>query len=260
MYLGMMSKEKRAAVISLHNEGVPPVNIAKRLIMDLSTVCKQIKRYKELGSLMDRPRSGRPVTACTSSNRNKIKKRIQRNPERSMRAMGKGLKISETSVQRIVKTQLGYRSYKFSKAQVLTEKMKENRLQKAKKMLRQSAAGRHRSILFTDKKIFTVEVCYNHQKGSDTVAKRIVNVSRCFDHYSKPFPISCYGLGWGHSQWEDTIGVRCQERKDKCSILPTTDSERCVRALGMQAFWKPTMDASTRLDACTFSQNDYGSL
>ena len=33
MYLGMMFKEKRAAVISLHNEGVPSVNIAKRLIM-----------------------------------------------------------------------------------------------------------------------------------------------------------------------------------------------------------------------------------
>ena len=42
-------------------------------------------------------------------------------------------------------------------------------------MLRQSAAGRHRSILFTDEKIFTVERCHNHQndrillqKGSST--------------------------------------------------------------------------------------------
>ena len=168
----------------------------------------------------------------------------------------KGLKISETSVRRIVKTQLGYRSYKFSKAQVLTENMKENRLQNPRICwdnlqlddIIQSFSLMKRSLLLRAATI---------TKMTEYCCKKDCQRTRCFDHHSKPFSISCFGLGCGNSQWEDTIGVRWQERKDKCAILPTTDSKRCV---GHARFWKLTMDASTRLGACTFSQNDNGSL
>ena len=61
----MSAQEKRGAVIALHNEGVLPSEIAKRLKMYVATVCKQIKRYKELVNLDDGPRSGRSVTAAT---------------------------------------------------------------------------------------------------------------------------------------------------------------------------------------------------
>jgi inhibitor of nuclear factor kappa-B kinase subunit alpha len=157
------SKEKRGAIISLYNDGKKPLFISKTLNIHRNTVYDAIKRYKELGSLEDRPRSGRPVTVATIANKEKIRKKISRNPQRSMRAMAKSMKISKDSVRKIVTTMLGHRSYKISKCHFLNDNMKLNRLKKARRMLRLIAAGRHHSILFTDEKIFTIENYHNHQ-------------------------------------------------------------------------------------------------
>uniref|UniRef100_A0A914D5E3 Transposase n=1 Tax=Acrobeloides nanus TaxID=290746 RepID=A0A914D5E3_9BILA len=70
--------------------------------------------------------------------------------------MAKSLGICEGSIGNIVKMDLKMKSYKHSHGQELTEAQKVSRLQKAKKMLRLVAAGRHRQILFTDEKIFTM--------------------------------------------------------------------------------------------------------
>jgi transposase len=167
----MASKAKRPAVNTLHDEGVAPAEIARMLAIALSTVCRQIQRYKELGTAEDRHRRGRPATACTPANRAKIRKRIQRNPERSMRKMAKELGISKQSVRRLVEMKLGYHPYKLQKAQLLTARMKLQRLQKARRLKRLAAAGRHRSVLFTDEKIFTVERLHNHQNDRQLLRK-----------------------------------------------------------------------------------------
>lgn len=143
----MASKAKRPTVNCLHDDGIAQAEIARMPSIPLSKVCRQIKRYEELGTAEDRRRSGRPVTACTPANREKIRHRINHYPERSMRQMAKELGICEKSVRKVVKTQLGYRSYKLRKGQLLTKRMKAHRLQKARKLKRIVAAGRHRSVL-----------------------------------------------------------------------------------------------------------------
>ena len=158
-----MTKEKRAAVIILHEAKTKPKAIARRLKMPVQTVRDAIKRYQETGGTSDRPRSGRPVTACTPENVNKVRCRVRRNPERSMREMAKSLDIDEKSVRNIVGKHLRLRSYKLGRGHYLTEAMKLKRLQKARKMLRLVGGGRHQSIVFTDEKIFTVERHQNHQ-------------------------------------------------------------------------------------------------
>lgn len=158
-----MGKEQRPAIISLFERKFTPVEISRLLAVPIRTVRDAIKRYKELGNLKDRPKIGRPVTVCNQRNRNIIKKRIDRNPMRSMRAMARSLDISDGSVRKMVKDQLGYHPYKIGKGHYLNDAMKANRLIKARKMKRLAAAGRHRSVLFTDEKIFTVEQAHNHQ-------------------------------------------------------------------------------------------------
>ena len=161
----MSAKEKRGAVIALHNEGVSSSEIAKGHKMYVVTVCKQIKHYNKLVTLDDRPRSGRPVTATTKKNKEKIRSRIRRNPQRSMRKMAKDIQISEGSVRKIVKKQLKFHPYKLAKAYLLTDKMKGERLKRAHKMRRLATAGRHHSILFTNEKILTVEQHHNSQNN-----------------------------------------------------------------------------------------------
>ena len=130
----MSGKEKRGAVVALHNEGISPSEISKWLEMDLSKVSNQIKRYKELGTLHDRPRSGRPGTATTKKNKEIFRSRIRPNSPRSMRKMAQDLQISEGSVRNIVKTQLKLHPYKLRKCHHLTDKMKADWLKKVRKM------------------------------------------------------------------------------------------------------------------------------
>lgn len=132
---------------------------------------------------MDRPRKGRPRTANIPKNRRIIRKRIQRNPHRSMRKIAKDLNISVSSVRQIVEKELCLTPYKFVKAHFLTEKMKKDRLQKARKLKRRATAGGHSRVLFSDEKMFTIEQAFNHQndrillpKGSHAQLKqRIVD-------------------------------------------------------------------------------------
>uniref|UniRef100_A0A1I7XIC7 Helix-turn-helix domain-containing protein n=1 Tax=Heterorhabditis bacteriophora TaxID=37862 RepID=A0A1I7XIC7_HETBA len=61
------------------------------------TVHRTVKRYQELGTVEDHPRSGRPRSVNTS------RKRILRDNKRLMRKMASDLGISPTSMRRIVK-------------------------------------------------------------------------------------------------------------------------------------------------------------
>ena len=92
-----------------------------------------------------------------------------------MRKIAKDIQISEGSVRRIVKRQLKLPPCKLSKAHLLTDKMKGELLKISRKMRRLAAAGRHRSILFTDEKIFTVEQHYNSQNNRQLLPKGSLN-------------------------------------------------------------------------------------
>ncbi len=168
-----MSKENRIKIIFLHEQGKKPTVISETLKIPVQTVRDAIKRYNEIGSIEDRPKSGRPITATAPKNRELIRKRIDRNSHRSMRAMAKSMKISEGSVRKIVKDRLQLQSRKLFKVQELTERMKAKRLVKARKILRMVANGRHRDVVFTDEKIFTVEQAHNHQNDRQLLPKGV---------------------------------------------------------------------------------------
>mgnify|MGYP001948372935 CR=1 FL=1 len=129
---------KRSAAIILHLEGKSQAQIRNILNMPKSTVQSIISRYQELGTILDRPRTGRPKTSKSTFVVNKVRKRITRNPNQSLRKMAKSLNINRESIRLIVKDKLGRYPYKLSKAHMLTEDMKENRLQKARKLAEKS--------------------------------------------------------------------------------------------------------------------------
>ena len=156
-------KSNRPVIIRLHEEGRSISEIAQALKLVKSTVSRTIKRYKELGNFNDRHRSGRPRTATTANNRRKVKTRIERNPRRSARKIAKDIGVPRESVRRMIKNDLQLKPYKLQEAHLLTEAMMATRLQRCKALKRRFAAGRHRSILFSDEKIFTIEQFHNHQ-------------------------------------------------------------------------------------------------
>ena len=92
----------------------------------------------------------------------KVKRWIKSNPVRSMRKMASELKISLTSMRRIVQDNLKMKSRARQKVPLLTKLQRDVRLQKAKALLndvKHAASGR--KIFFTDEKIFTVDAALN---------------------------------------------------------------------------------------------------
>ncbi|VDP54245.1 unnamed protein product [Heligmosomoides polygyrus] len=69
-----MSREsERITVVELHKTGMRTADIVRTTGFKQRTVYKIVRRYKETGGTSDRPRSGRPTTATTPENINKVK-------------------------------------------------------------------------------------------------------------------------------------------------------------------------------------------
>lgn len=153
----------RDVIVRLFQEGRKQSDIARSLNLSMQLVSKAIKRYKETGSNKDRPGKGRKRNINITKIQRKIKSRIQRNPRTSTRKLAKSTGISKSSTHRILKNVLHLKAYKLKKANALDDNNKATRLDRCKAMKRRFANGRHRSILFSDEKIFTIEQAYNSQ-------------------------------------------------------------------------------------------------
>ena len=156
-------KNYRHIIVRLFQEGKHVSEISQPLNLVKSTVSRTIKRFQETCSNNDIQGKCRPRTSNTNANRKKIKLQIQKNPRLSSRKIAKFNKIPRTSVQRIIKNDLKLKSYKLQKAQLLTDSMKNLRLKRCQALRKRFSNNRHRSIVFSDEKLFTIEQSHNRQ-------------------------------------------------------------------------------------------------
>ncbi|XP_072395165.1 uncharacterized protein [Diabrotica undecimpunctata] len=119
-------------------------------------VYRTITRYNDTGSIAKRYDGGRKKTATSPEMVRKVKARLERNPRRSGNQMAKELKISQRSMQRILKKGIKVKPYKFQKAHNLTPKQKKVRLERTKELLRLRERGEFPNIVFSDEKNFLI--------------------------------------------------------------------------------------------------------
>ncbi|VDO88391.1 unnamed protein product [Haemonchus placei] len=91
----------RSAIVRLHKAGRPPATIAKHLGIHRSVVYCPVQRYRDLGGLQDRRRSGRPRTARTPKVVAADRKQIASNATRSISTMARDMGISRNSMERV---------------------------------------------------------------------------------------------------------------------------------------------------------------
>lgn len=157
--------------MGLAKAGKKQADIAATMKVSRKTVWRIIKRFNETNTTNARPRSGRPRTVNTPALRAKIRSRIRYNNQRSMNKMAKELNVNPRTVRLIVRNELGLFPYKLLKAQTLADRHKIARLQKCEAMLRRFRNNKHRRILFTDEKVFSVEQYHNHHNDRELLPK-----------------------------------------------------------------------------------------
>jgi inhibitor of nuclear factor kappa-B kinase subunit alpha len=126
-------------------------------------VYRTVKRLRETGSINDRERCGRPRSARDKAMIKKVMKRFRRKRKQSARKMAPQLHISKSSLQRLIKEDLGVRPYKTRKAHGLTDKQKINRLKRCKALLAGTHVKNLDKIVFSDEKYFRVQETHNSQ-------------------------------------------------------------------------------------------------
>ncbi len=102
----------------------------------------------------------------------KVKKRFQRKARQSVRKMARQLRISERSLGRIVKEDLGLYAYRITIQPKLTDVQKQLRITFAYWVRRSLTKASIRKIMFRDEKYFTIDGIYNRQNNRVYVASR----------------------------------------------------------------------------------------
>lgn len=122
-----------------------------------------MKRYHETGTTVNKIIPGRNRSVRTKRLVELVKKRVQRNPRRSMRQSAKDLNISQASMNRIVKEDLGLKAYKVQRRHLISAPSKLKRLDRGKKMLEEIHSAADNVFIWSDEKMFTVQAVTNIQ-------------------------------------------------------------------------------------------------
>ena len=154
--------------------------------MPYGTVWKAIDRFKKTGSNEDRKGRGRKNVVNTTRNQKKINTQLKKNPRLSTRKLAKITQISRRSIQRIIKNKLGLKSYKLQEGHLLTNKIKETMFERCKKLKQRFGGSKHRLILFSDEKLFTIEQCHNRQNDRIWSDVAPTNEDRIVSRSQKP--------------------------------------------------------------------------
>ncbi len=153
-----MEAHKRQRVLDLLCTGTPAKEIAAIVGVSLSTV-------------YDIKAKGHPERKVGSGGHNKIRSqpfqealeaKIKANPTSSTRNLAKELGVGKTTIKRAV-NDLGLKSYVRRHRQLLTEKNKEDRVTKCKKIINWLKHHPSTVLIFSDKKMWTVDQSRNRQ-------------------------------------------------------------------------------------------------
>ena len=183
--MGKFSTEDKMRIQTLSEQG-----LGYRKICDaypekqwkLDTVKAVCRKFKQTGSVINRKvGSGRPKTARCAEKIEAVSQLIcsqedQPGTSKSTREVAREVGISQTSVMRVAKKDLGLRCLKRTPAQVLNESTRQKRLERSKALLRRITVPRSKRVFFTDEKAFYLNPPVSTQNNRLWVASRKADV------------------------------------------------------------------------------------
>ncbi len=154
-----------------------------------------IKRWREISSIADRPRTDQPLTVQTPGRIEAVRVRIRRNPRQSQRKLASQVGVSRTSIRRNLKEDLGLTPYKRRKVHGLSTQQRRARLEKSKALLQRYDFGDEERIVFFYEKLFVIEEHLNAQNITVYAAafEVILEQVRTAQRFQKPGSVMVWG-------------------------------------------------------------------
>ena len=109
-------------VIKLHKSGESNNEIAKRLKINRTTVWKIIKKFQEIGSILDREGRGRKRTVCTPQLIKNTREKLRRNSRRSCRNLAAAADVGKSTMHQQLREDLGVKPFKMLRRQELSDR------------------------------------------------------------------------------------------------------------------------------------------
>ena len=158
----MLTQEmKRHAVIVSLKAGHKDLEIARFLKVARSFVYKVRKELEAQDGKVSPVAKRKKHSRCTGSIRTpkfiqQVQKDIDDNPRRSMRCIAKEHRVSEGTIRNVVHKDIRYKSYVLRKGHFMSEKVKENRLIRSKRLLNKIKNPAEKDVIwfFSDEKNF----------------------------------------------------------------------------------------------------------
>ena len=165
----MKGEDLQKLVLFKYEKGEPSTKIFEDLNVFVSsrTIRRWCKMVRETGTINLSHSLGRPRIIRTKEMIQKVRKRMKRKKRVSVRKLADELDISNGSVVRILKQDLGYRSYKKRVEPALTDFEKSKRMKFANWVRHNFRKEHTLRIRFSDEKIFDLDGMYNAQNDID---------------------------------------------------------------------------------------------
>jgi hypothetical protein len=162
----MKSLDLQNVVLRLHEQGLSSREISNQLVGQVgkTTINRWLKMYNDSGKITLKSPPGPKRTIRTKKLVQQIKQHLLRSKKKkSARKLAKSLNLSRTTVQRVIRDDIGFKSYIKRIAPKLTDPQKQKRHSFgiwARKKIRKSMT---KKIMFSDEKRFDVDGVYNRQ-------------------------------------------------------------------------------------------------
>ncbi|QQP40328.1 Uncharacterized protein FKW44_015729 [Caligus rogercresseyi] len=176
---------KRVEIATLVRAGHTTSNIIKELNVSKATVCRVRKRLADGDDLKNKPRSGRPVKIRP----NQVKTAFEAMPTMKMSELAKKKSVDPSTVSKAVKA-AGGRSLRKVERPLLTQRHRDLRLDRCRRILSDLKHNGDRVVFFSDEKTFTVDPVYNKQNDRVICFGNVSNVIRSVSKTKHPASVS----------------------------------------------------------------------
>ena len=162
----VIERIKAQAVVQLHlakySQG-QIFNLLKNTSINKMFICCTIKRFEQVQTTQDCPRSGHPKTITTPRVKKLLSACLKRNLQQPLQKVSSQVKINRESMRQVVKRELRMSPFKRRYCHFISPHVSQKRLARLKHLLRWLETSDLNNWLFTNEKIFSIDEKVNGQ-------------------------------------------------------------------------------------------------